>query len=113
MKEQAGSSAVIQAVASDKYAIGYSGIGYKTADVRAVALSADSGKNPEYVDAVAANAYTGDYPLARFLYLTVNYKPGSDLDPMRAEFIKYVFSREGQLNVVKDGYFPITATIAL
>lgn len=112
VKEQAGSSAVIQAVASDKYAIGYSGIGYKTADVRAVALSADSGKNPEYVDAVAANAYTGDYPLARFLYLTVNYKPGSDLDPMRAEFIKYVFSREGQLNVVKDGYYPVTAAIA-
>jgi len=31
---------------------------------------------------------------------------------MRAEFIKYVFSREGQLNVVKDGYYPVTAAIA-
>jgi len=112
VKEQAGSSAVIQGVARDKYAIGYSGIGYKTADVRAVALSADGGRNAEFVEAVAANAYTGDYPLARFLYVTVNYKPGSELDPMRAEFIKYVFSREGQLNVVKDGYYPVTAAIA-
>ncbi len=112
VKEQAGSSAVIQGVARDKYAIGYSGIGYKTADVRAVALSVDTGSNPEFVAAVADNAYTGEYPLARFLYLTVNFKPGSDLDPLRREFIKYIFSHDGQMNVVKDGYYPVTGAIA-
>ncbi len=112
MKEQAGSSAVVQGVARDKYAIGYSGIGYKTADVRAVALSAHSGAQAEFIAAEPDNAYTGEYPLARFLYLTVNYKPGSQLDPLRREFIKYVFSRDGQMNVVKDGYFPVTAAIA-
>ncbi len=112
VKEQAGSSAVIQAVASDKYAIGYSGIGYKTADVRAVPLSVDTGANPQFVAAVADNAYTGEYPLARFLYLTVNYKPNSDLDPLRREFIKYIFSHAGQQNVIKDGYYPVTAAIA-
>ena len=112
VKEQAGSSSVVQGVASDKYAIGYSGIGYKTADVKAVALSSDTGKNPEFVGAVADNAYTGEYPLARFLYLTVNYKPGSQLDPLRREFIKYLFSKDGQMNVVKDGYYPVTAAIA-
>ena len=31
---------------------------------------------------------------------------------MRREFVRYVYSREGQLNVVKDGYYPITAEIA-
>ena len=41
VKEQPGSSAVVQGVASDKYGIGYSGIGYKTADVRAVPLAAE------------------------------------------------------------------------
>ncbi|MBD3222807.1 phosphate ABC transporter substrate-binding protein PstS family protein [bacterium] len=112
VKEQAGSSAVIQAVARDKYGIGYSGIGYKTADVRAVPLSADPGMGGEYVEAIADNAYTGEYPLARFLYLTINYKPGSELDPLRREFVTYVFSHEGQLNVVKDGYYPVTAAIA-
>ena len=112
VKEQACSSAVIQGVARDKYAIGYSGIGYKTADVRAVALSTDTGANPTFIEAVADNAYTGEYPLARFLYLTVNYKPGSQLDPLRREFVKYVFSHEGQMNVVKDGYYPVPATIA-
>lgn len=112
VKEQPGSSSVVQGVASDKYGIGYSGIGYKTADVRAVPLSADTGANPQHIEANPEHAYTGDYPLARFLYLTVNYKPGTELPPLQREFITYVFSREGQMNVVKDGYFPVTATIA-
>ena len=43
VKEQPGSSAVVQGVASDKFAIGYSGIGYKTADVRAVPLAVKAG----------------------------------------------------------------------
>jgi phosphate transport system substrate-binding protein len=109
VKEQPGSSSVVQAVASDRYAIGYSGIGYKTADVRAVPL-ATSGTS--FVEAVPANAYSGSYPLSRFLYLYVNYKPGSELDPLRREFIKYVFSKQGQSDVVKDGYYPVTAEIA-
>ena len=110
VKEQPGSSSVVQGVASDKYGIGYSGIGYKTADVRVVPLATEAGE--EMVPATPANAYTGEYPLARFLYLYVNYRPGSHLDPLRAEFLKYVFSHEGQSDVIKDGYFPITAAIA-
>ncbi|MCA1927473.1 MAG: phosphate ABC transporter substrate-binding protein PstS family protein [Calditerrivibrio sp.] len=110
VKEQPGSSSVVQGVTSDKYAIGYSGIGYKTAGVRAVPLSAK--KDGKCIEADAAHAYTGEYPLARFLYVYVNYKPGSTLDPLRAEFIKMIFSKNGQEVVVKDGYFPITKKIA-
>ena len=110
VKEQPGSSSVVQGVASDKYAIGYSGIGYKTADVRAVPLAASA--NGQCIDATPDNAYTGEYPLARFLYMYVNQKPGTDLDPLRREFIKYVFSKDGQQDVVKDGYYPVPATIA-
>jgi phosphate transport system substrate-binding protein len=112
VKEQPGSSSVVQAVATDKYGIGYSGIGYLTADVRAVPLSTDTGANPQFVAAVPENAYTGDYPLARYLFLSVNYKPGSELDPLRREFVKYVFSHQGQSDVVKDGYYPVPAAIA-
>jgi len=110
VKEQPGSAAVIQACASDMYAIGYSGIGYKTADVRAIPLAIDAGE--DFVPATPDNAYTGKYPLARFLYLYVNYRPRSELDPLRREFIKYVFSKQGQEVVIKDGYFPITPKIA-
>lgn len=110
VKEQPGSSSVVQSVASDKYGIGYSGIGYKTADVRAIPLGVKPGS--PLVAAEAANAYSGDYPLSRFLYLSVNYKPGSKLDPLRREFIRYVLSGSGQEGVLKDGYLPITAPIA-
>jgi len=110
VKEQPGSSAVIQGVASDKYAIGYSGVGYKTADVRAVPLAMKEGQ-PCY-EADAKNAYSGDYPLARFLYVYLNKNPNQDLDPLRKEFIKYVFSKQGQQLVVKDGFFPVSSDIA-
>lgn len=110
VKEQPGSSSVVQGVASDKFGIGYSGIGYKTADVKAVALAAREGG--KMIGATADNAYTGEYPLARMLFMYVNHKPNSDLDPLRREFIKYVFSKQGQEDVLKDGYYPVTAPVA-
>jgi len=107
VKEQPGSSSVVQGIATDKYAIGYSGIGYRTADVRAVPLSAATGG--ACVDATPENAYNGQYPLARFLYLYVNKSPQGSLDPLRREFLGYVLSSAGQEAVVKDGYLPLPA----
>ncbi|MGQ0554172.1 MAG: PstS family phosphate ABC transporter substrate-binding protein [Planctomycetota bacterium] len=110
VKEQPGSSSVVQGVASDKYGIGYSGIGYKTADVRPVPLAAQAGE--AFVEATPDNGYSGDYPLARYLLLYLNHKPGTQLDPLRREFVRYVFSKQGQSEVVKDGYLPVPAKIA-
>jgi phosphate transport system substrate-binding protein len=110
VKEQPGSSSVVQGIATDKYGIGYSGIGYMTADVRAVPLATDA--RAPMIPAEAEFAYTAEYPLARFLYIYVNKDPNKDLDPLRREFLRYVFSREGQLDVVKAGYYPVTAEIA-
>lgn len=109
VKEQAGSAGVVKAVADDKYGIGYSGIGYKTADVRAVPLAKTAKTKP--VEATAENVYADDYPLSRYLYVYVNYKPNSDLDPLRREFIRYIFSKQGQEAVIQDGYFPVTAAV--
>lgn len=109
VNEQPGSSAVVARVAGDKNGIGYSGIGYKTADVKALALGESADK---LIPATAEYAYTGDYPLARFLWLSVNYEPGTQLDPLRREFLKFVFSKQGQEIVIKDGYFPVNAKTA-
>ncbi len=109
VKEQPGSASVVQGVTVDRYAIGYSGIGYVTAGVRAVPLSAAPGG--KCVAATAANAYSGEYPLARFLYVYVNRAPGKPLDPLVHEFLKLVLSRQGQEVVVKDGYFPLPAKV--
>ncbi|MBI2838425.1 MAG: phosphate ABC transporter substrate-binding protein PstS family protein [Acidobacteria bacterium] len=107
VKEQPGTSSVVQAVASDKLGNGYGGIGYKTADVRAVPLAIKTGG--ECVDTIPENAYTGKYPLARFLYVYINQSPSGSLNPLRGQFVGYVLSQQGQEAVVKDGYLPLTA----
>lgn len=111
VKEQPGSSTVVQGVASDRYGIGYSGIGYRTADVRAVPLATAEGES--CYEASAENAYAGNFPIARFLYIYLNKNPNQPLDPLRAEFAKFVFSQQGQEATIKDGYFPITAGVAM
>lgn len=110
VKEQPGSSTVVQGVASDRFAIGYSGVGYKTADVRSVPLAARAGA--QAYDAVAEHAYSGDYPISRFLYIYVNANPTQAMDPLRREFIRFVYSRQGQEATVRDGYFPVPNAIA-
>jgi phosphate transport system substrate-binding protein len=110
VKEQPGSAAVVQGVTVDRFGAGYSGIGYATAGVRAVPLSEkDGGK---CVEAVADNAYSGSYPMARFLFVYVNKAPGKPLDPLTREFVKVILSKDGQEGVIKDGYFPIPASVA-
>lgn len=106
VKEQPGSSAVVQGVASDLTGIGYSGIGYKTADVRTVPLGFEAG---EYFDAEYDNCISGDYPLARFLYVYINNDPNKPLDTLTREFMKFVVSKDGQQIVANAGYFPLTA----
>jgi len=110
VKEQPGSAAVVQGVTVDRFGAGYSGIGYATAGVRPVPLAEKEGG--KCVEATADNAYSGSYPLARFLYVYVNKAPGKALDPLTREFVKLIVSKEGQEGVVKDGYFPIPATVA-
>jgi phosphate transport system substrate-binding protein len=110
VKEQPGSASVVQGVTVDRFAVGYSGIGYATAGVRAVPLAEKEGA--KCYEAEPDNAYSGSYPLSRFLFVYVNKAPGKGLDPLTREFVRLILSREGQEVVIKDGYFPITAGIA-
>jgi phosphate transport system substrate-binding protein len=110
VKEQPGSASVVQGLTVDRFAMGYSGIGYATAGVRAVPLAEKQGA--KCYDADPENAYSGSYPLSRFLYVYINKAPGKALDPLSREFVKLMVSKEGQEVVIKDGYFPIPAAIA-
>jgi len=105
VKEQPGSAAVVQGVTADKYAIGYSGIGYKTSDVKSLKLAAKDGG--DYVADDAANVYAGKYPLSRFLYIYVNKAPDKPIGPLVKEFLAFVLSKDGQEIVIKDGYLPL------
>jgi phosphate transport system substrate-binding protein len=104
VKEQPGSASVVQSVTVDRFGIGYSGIGYATPGVRAIKLSKEEGG--ACVEPSAENAYSGKYPIARFLYIYVNMS-SKGLEPVTGEFLKMVLSKEGQEEVLKDGYFPL------
>ena len=104
VNEQPGSASVVQSISSTVNAIGYSGIGYRTASVRAVPLV---NKKGEVEEANETNALSGKYPLARFFYIYVNKAPNKPLSPLDAEFLKLILSKQGQDVVVKDGYIPL------
>jgi phosphate transport system substrate-binding protein len=106
-QERPGSSGVIGAISSDRYGIGFSGIGYTSAGVRVVPLGVkDDGT---FVPAEPKFAYDESYPLARYLYISFKHKPGEPLDPLRREFLKFVLSKQGQALVLKDSYLPLPA----
>jgi phosphate transport system substrate-binding protein len=109
VKEQPGSASVVQGITEDRGGMGYSGIGYKTSGVRALPLASKEGK--PFVEPTFENASGGKYPLARFLFVYVNKTPGKPLSPLVQEFLKYVYSMEGQKVVIKDGYFPLSSKV--
>jgi phosphate transport system substrate-binding protein len=109
-QEQPGSSTVVQSTTADRYGIGYSGIGYATSGVRAIPLSKDP--NGAFKEPTPENCVSGDYPLARFLYIYVNKNPREKLDPLTFEFMRYALSKQGQEVVARDGFFPLPAAAA-
>lgn len=109
VKEQPGSASVVQGVTEDRFAIGYSGIGYRTSGVKPLALAKKAGE--PFFTVEVSDVLSGKYPLARFLYVYVNVPPNQPLDPLVREFVKFMLSREGQEIVVKDGYIPLPANL--
>ena len=110
VKEQPGSASVVQGISEDRFGVGYSGIGYITSGVKALALAKNDKSQP--VVGHYDQLIDGTYPLSRYLNLYIVKEPGKPLDPLRREFIRYIFSKEGQEVVVKDGYYPLPAAIA-
>lgn len=102
VKEQPGSASVVNGVGKDLYAMGYSGIGYRTGDVRALPLKKTA--KHQAVAPTFANVLNKIYPLGRALYVYVVQHPNKQMPKLDREFLKFVLSDEGQRIVVKDGY---------
>ncbi|MDH4085334.1 MAG: phosphate ABC transporter substrate-binding protein, partial [Nitrospira sp.] len=109
VKEQPGSASVVQGVTEDPAGIGYSGIGYLTSGIRALPLAEKEGG--AFALPTQENAMNGSYPLWRHLLVYVNKAPNKPLDPLVKEFIKFIYSKEGQAIVIKDGFFPLPQTV--
>ena len=106
---QPTSSSIVQAVGADPAGIGYASIFFRTRRTRPLPLEGLDGRmytpSPD-------NCQGGKYPLARFLFVYANKSPSKPLDPLTAEFLRFVLSRQGQQVVCDGGNFPLSAEVA-
>lgn len=109
VNEQPGSASVVQSVASSINTIGYSGVGYQVSGVKLIPIAK---QGDQFIAASYENILSGAYPLSRYLYVYVNKHPNQDLPPMQREFIRFIFSKQGQAIVGKDGYVPVSTEFA-
>ncbi len=109
IQEHAGSASVVEAISTDPYAIGYSGIAYATEQVRTAPLKNESG---QLVEANKTNAIDGSYPITRKLFITINLDPQTQATALQKEFIRFAYSKAGQDIVAKVGYFPVDPKLA-
>jgi phosphate transport system substrate-binding protein len=91
----ASNGAMKVAVAQDKAAIGYAGIGHVDKSVKAVILD---GVMPSQ-----ENAMNGTYPVTRKLYMNTKGEPGK----LVKTFIDYILGPEGTALSQKHGYLPL------
>lgn len=97
-------SAIIESVSTDKGAIGYVGLGYALAagdKVKVVAIKADA-NSPAIVPSEQV-VKSGQYPIARPLYLYVNSKAGGAVQ----DFVNFCLNEKGQAIVKDSGYVTV------
>ena len=105
---------IADAVAADPYGLGLVSF-YDAAQspgIRMVPLSAKKGESPAL--ASYAEVSEGRYPLSPLLHLYFNRAPGSAMDPVLADYVRFVLSAEGQAIVAsekesEEGYVPLAA----
>lgn len=88
-------------VAADPDGIGITGLAFLDAHVKVLAV----GEGADVVSPTYTNVALGKYPLSRLAYGNVNRRPGQPLPPAVQEFLRFILSREGQLEVRKEGIF--------
>jgi phosphate transport system substrate-binding protein len=95
-----GTAAVVNAVAKDKFGVGYGGAAYAKG-IKIAKIKKDA-NSPAY-EPNAETIKTNVYPISRYLYMYVRNKP---VGAMKA-YIDWILSAEGQEIVKKVGYFPV------
>jgi phosphate transport system substrate-binding protein len=96
-----GSKDVVELVAKTPGAIGYSGLGYATGDVKIVKVSKKKGE-PAVMPAIAS-VLDKTYPISRPLFM---YTPGEP-DPQVKAYLSWIMAEPGQKIVEKSGYVPL------
>jgi phosphate transport system substrate-binding protein len=104
---------IVQAVAGDKYGIGFNlmRVVEKEPRVKAMAIAAEEGG--AFIAPTRESNYRRTYPLANAVYIYINRAPGRPISPRVREFLAYILSRQGQQDIVDDGmYLPLNPDAA-
>jgi phosphate transport system substrate-binding protein len=102
---------ILKALAADPDGIAFANLQYANPEVKQIGLAEHVGD--PFVMATPDTIWDRSYPLHRFSTLYINRKPGTPVDPMVKEFIRYILSREGMQAVADDGaYTPINEQVA-
>lgn len=102
--------ALVEAAAMDASAIAYGPIQHALRMVKAVPVIDFNGSKA--ILPTVQNVLNGKYPLARFLYIYVNIRPGQACDPLIKEFLRFVLSKQGQSDVANFGAIPLPGDLA-
>lgn len=105
MKTEAGSASVVMGVKKDRYAVGFSGIGYRTSSVKPIPLAV--AKDKPFIEPTFETVTDGTYLLRRHLFLYVNKSPKGAMPAAVMEFVKFAVSQEGQQAVIEEGFFSL------
>jgi len=100
-RDMQGSKDVVELVANTPTAIGYSGMGYNTADVKQLRVAKKAG-DKSFAPSIATTL-DHSYPIARPLYM---YTLGEPAGPVK-KYIDWIHSQDGQKIVVQSGYVPL------
>jgi phosphate transport system substrate-binding protein len=103
--------ALVEAAAMDASAIAYGPVQHSLRMVKAVPIVDFNGTSA--IVPTVQNILNGKYPLARFLYIYVNLRPGQPADPLVREFLRFVLSRQGQADVANFGAIPLPGDLAV
>jgi phosphate transport system substrate-binding protein len=100
---------ILKHVSEDPAGIGFAAIGRASPEIKMLEL-ADKEGGP-YSAGSREDVVSGKYPLGRYLYFYVRRVPGQPLDPLVKEYMRVVFSKEGQQIIATepDGYMPLAA----
>jgi phosphate transport system substrate-binding protein len=109
MKEMNGNAKIIEGVIQDEGAVGYVGVGYLFDEkgqvrkgLKVVEISKEPG-GPAYLPTDKAAVDSGNYPIARPLYMATNGKPKGDA----AKLLAWIVGPEGQAIVEREGFFTV------
>jgi phosphate transport system substrate-binding protein len=97
----------MDALLRDRYGLAISSLRYTNSNVKALALAPASGT--AYIQATQETLLNGTYPLTRMTYAFVNQPPGQPVPSLVKEFLRFVYSDEGQKVVLdSQGFLPLT-----